>query len=249
MPLHVHRGGAPDGAPVLALHGVTGHGARFRPLVDALGHRRWIAPDLRGHGHSPWTPPWSLEQHVADAVEVLDREGIERADVVAHSFGGAIAAHLAGTGRVRRLVLLDPALGLDPHDMLDRAEDTRRDEVWTTPDDARAAKAGDWAGVDGALVDAEVEAHLEASGDKWRWRYSRASVVAAWSEMARPAVVPGVPMLIIPATRADFVSDDWLAACRAELGEELTVSPMDTGHMVYLERPDEVAALLKEFLG
>ena len=39
------------------------------------------------------------------------------------------------------------------------------------------------------------------------------------------------------------------AAARDALGADLTVAPVDAGHMVYLERPAEVAALLREFLG
>ena len=253
MRLNLHDAGDPDGPPVLALHGVTGHGLRFRPLVDALPHLRWIAADVRGHGRSPWLPPWNLEQHVSDVLRVLDDLQVERAAVVGHSFGGAIATHLARTApeRVGRLVLLDPALGLDPGDMLAAAEDFRSDEFWSTREDARAAKAADWADVRPALVDAEVEAHLEQRDGAWRWRYSRAAVIAAWGELARPAVVPpaGLPTLVVPATGADFVSDGWLAACRAELGDDLVVSPVDAGHMVHLERPTEVAAALKGFLG
>lgn len=253
MRLHVHQAGDPAGPAVLAVHGVTGHGLRFRPLSDALPRLRWVAPDLRGHGRSPWTPPWNLEQHTADALSVLDALGIERAAVVGHSFGGAIAARLARAApeRVTRLVLLDPAHGLDPQDMLETAEETRPDEVWRDRAAARAAKAEAWADVAGGLVDAEVEAHLEQRDGGWRWRYSRASVVTAWAEMARPAVVPprGLPTLVLPATRADFVTDDWLAACRAELGDDLTVVPVDAGHMLYLERPGVVAGHLREFLG
>ncbi|WP_369075876.1 alpha/beta fold hydrolase [Pseudonocardia halophobica] len=96
-PLHVHLAGDPAGAPVLALHGVTGHGLRFRPVTEALPALRWLGVDLRGHGRSPWAPPWNLEQHVADALGVLDAHGVERAAVVGHSFGGAVATHLART--------------------------------------------------------------------------------------------------------------------------------------------------------
>ncbi|MEJ8277468.1 alpha/beta fold hydrolase [Pseudonocardia spirodelae] len=253
MPLHVHHAGDPAGPPVLAVHGVTGHGLRFAPLTAALPGLRWICVDVRGHGRSPWAPPWNLEHHVEDVLEVLDAQGLDRAAVVGHSFGGAIAARLARTApeRVTRLALLDPAHGLDPQDMLDSAEGARADEAFATPDDARAAKAATWADVAPELVGAEVAEHLEHRAGAWRWRYSRAAVVAAWAEMARPAAVPpaGTPTLVVPARRADFVSDDWLAACRAALGDDLAVVPLDTGHMVYLERPGEVAALLAEFLG
>lgn len=251
-PLHTHLSGDPAGAPVLALHGVTGHGLRFRPLTELLPRLRWIAPDLRGHGRSPWAPPWGLEQHVADVLAVLDAQGVERTALLGHSFGGAIALHLARAApeRVSALVLVDPALGLDPQDMLETAEETRADESYPDAAAARADKAESWEGVEGHWVDAEVAAHLEERDGAWRWRYSRASVIGAWSEMARPAVVPppGLRTLVLPATKADFVSDAWLAACAAELGAALTVRPVDTGHMVYLERPVESAELLQEFL-
>ncbi|GAA1394971.1 alpha/beta hydrolase [Pseudonocardia kongjuensis] len=252
MLLNVHHAGDPDGPPVLAVHGVTGHGLRFRPLFDACPQLRWISVDVRGHGRSPWAPPWNLERHVADALDVLDGLGIGRAAVVGHSFGGAIATHLARTApdRVSRLVLIDPAIGLDPDDMLERAEEFRADQSWTDVAAARADRVATWPGVSGELVDAELADHLAERDGALRWRYSRASVVAAWSEMARPAVVPpaGLPTLVLPATGAEFVRDGWLDACRAELGDDLTVHPFDTGHMVYLERPAETAAELRAFL-
>lgn len=253
MTLHVHEAGDPAGPPVLAVHGVTGHGRRFDPLARRLPGLRWISVDVRGHGRSTWAPPWNLEQHVADLIAVLDGLGVGRAAVVGHSFGGAIAVHLArtATARVERLVLLDPAHGLDPHDMLDTAEDSRTAGAWPTREAARAAKAQDWAGVPDALVDAEVAAHLDHRDGAWRWRYSAASLVAAWAEMARPALVPprGLPTMVLPATGADFVDDDWLAACRAELGDALAVVGVDAGHMLYLEQPDVVAGHLAGFLG
>ena len=122
--LNVHVFGPDDGRPVLALHGVTGHALRWAVLAEQLPELRLIAVDLRGHGHSPWTPPWGFEQHVEDALGVLDAHGLERVPVLGHSFGGAIALHLARTApqRVEQLVLVDPALGLDPQDMLEAAD-------------------------------------------------------------------------------------------------------------------------------
>src|SRR5690606_20844452 len=110
--LHVHRYGDPAGSPLVLLHGVSGHGARWRRAAERyLADRRVLGPGLRGHGRSPYEPPWTAERHVADVLAVLGAEGVEQADRVGHSFGGLIAVHLARTAsrRVRRLVLLDPA--------------------------------------------------------------------------------------------------------------------------------------------
>lgn len=253
-PLNVRTFGPDDGRPVLALHGVTGHAMRWRVLADAVPGVRFHAVDLRGHGFSPWTPPWTIEQHVADAIGVLDALGLDRVPVVAHSFGSAIALHMAWAApdRVERLVLLDPALGLDPQDMLESAENTRPDESYPDRATARADRVERWGdGVPAALVDAELDEHLVQDGDRWRYRYCRSSVITAWSEMARPAVVPppGLPTLIVPAKQADFVDPAWLQRCRDAVGDALTVVEVDSGHMVYLERTAEVAEPVRAFLG
>lgn len=251
--LNVIEHGPADGRTVLAVHGVTGHGARWRVLSNELPQLRFLGVDLRGHGRSPWTPPWSLEQHVADLLAVMDAYELDRVPVVGHSFGGAIAVHLTRLApeRVERLVLLDPAIGLDADDMLAAAEDTRADESFPDLAAARASKAESWAGIAGELVDAELADHLVRSDDgRWRFRYSRAAVVTAWSEMARPAPTPpaGVPTLLVPATQADYVAPAWVELCRAELGGDLQVTVVDAGHLLFQERPARVAAVVGPFL-
>ena len=242
----------PDGPPMLVLHGVTGHAARWHVLAEALPELRMIAVDLRGHGRSPWTPPWNLEQHVTDILAVLDDLDLARVTVVGHSFGGAIAVHLARTApeRVDGLVLLDPAIGLDVHDMLETAEESRADESYPDLATARADRAQRWPDLPAVLVDAELAEHLVPDRGGWRYRYCGAAVVVAWNEMARPAVTPppGTRTLLLPAAQSDYVDPAWVDACGAELGADLTVVEIDSGHMVLLERPAEVAAEIRRFL-
>lgn len=252
--LHVHRFGPLDGPPVLALHGVTGHGARFARLAaDALPGFQVLAPDLRGHGTSPWTPPWRIEQHVSDLIGVLDSAGVERMSLLGHSFGGAVAVHLAVAApqRVRKLVLLDPASGIDPVEALRAALEAMHPQSFGSPSQARAAQAADWPESPGWALDAEVAQHLEPGDDgRWRWRYCPAAAVTAWSEMARPHAVPppGMPTLLMPALRADFVTATFVEDCHTALEERLTIREVDSGHLLYFDAADEVGALLAEFL-
>ena len=253
--LNVHRFGSPDGPPVLALHGVTGHGTRFQRLAsEGLPELRWIAPDLRGHGHSDWNPPWSAEQLVSDAIEVLDAEGLGRVTVVGHSYGGLLATHLAARDpqRVERLVLLDPSIARDPADMLEAAEETRRDEGWTSAEEAMTARTSGMPERAQAAVAADVNVALEQSPDgRWRMRYCRSAVVTGWSEMAAPAAsIAGWPgsALLLEALRDGTTTEAAVAQLRADLGSRLTHHTLDCGHVVYWEMFDEVVAELRAFL-
>src|SRR6266576_2650399 len=119
MRLHVRSWGDPEAPPLVCLHGVTGHGERFRRLAEQRWGERFhvLAPDLRGHGRSGYEPPWTISTHVADLIETVDALGIGRADWVGHSFGGRLVLELAARDpeRIRRAVLLDPAIQILPH--------------------------------------------------------------------------------------------------------------------------------------
>jgi 2-hydroxymuconate-semialdehyde hydrolase len=106
------------GFPVLLLHG-SGPGvsawANWRLLLPVLAQtRRVVAPDLLGFGYTdrPADPSnnahYRMDQWVQQAVDLLDSLGIEQADLVGNSFGGALALALAikHPQRVRRLVLM-----------------------------------------------------------------------------------------------------------------------------------------------
>lgn len=193
--LHVERYGDPGAPPLLAVHGITGFGARFGRLADRLPDRRWLCPDLRGHGRSPAPGPWRTEEHIRDLLAVLDDDGIDRADIIAHSFGGHVALHLlaAAPDRVGRLVLLDPASLLDPEHAEARAIDYARDPGWETEEEARA-EIGSWFPNEGAKADLPLELEHNLVRDdegRWRMRFSPAVIVTAYGEMCRP--VPELP--------------------------------------------------------
>lgn len=96
---------------IVAIHGLMSNLAFWfmgvLPHLEGLG---MTAYDLRGHGRSS-TPRmgYSTECMVRDLIALLDRLGIARANLVGHSFGGAVALHAAVSHpeRVRSLVLAD----------------------------------------------------------------------------------------------------------------------------------------------
>lgn len=99
-----------QGEPVVLLHGFTGSGQNWHPMVADLAKEfQLIVPDLRGHGHS--TNPANAFTHRQSALDVfalLDHLGIEHFKAMGISTGGMTLLHMATQqpDRVEAMVLI-----------------------------------------------------------------------------------------------------------------------------------------------
>ncbi|HET9876999.1 MAG TPA: alpha/beta hydrolase [Mycobacterium sp.] len=255
--LHVHRYG-PDGPiQLLAIHGLTGHGQRWRRLaVDHLPEIAIAAPDLIGHGRSSWNAPWTIDANVAALATLLETAAEGPVPVIGHSFGGAVALHLAAArpDLVGSLVLLDPAIGLDGAWMADIADAMLASPDYPDRAEARAEKAtGAWSDVAEELLDAELDEHLVAlPGGRYGWRISLPAVMSYWSELAREIVLPpsGIPTTLIRATYTTppYVPHELVAGLHARLGTKFRLLDLACEHMVAQARPAEVATAIRDRL-
>jgi pimeloyl-ACP methyl ester carboxylesterase len=223
--LFVRRWGPEDGRPLLFLHSLgPASSAAFlglgvQPLVD--GGYAVAAPDLPGHGGSPPVEPTAyavpaLAELVAGLADELDHD---RFVLVGHSWGGAIACHVAAAhpDRVDALVLVDSG-------HLDYAE-TPGADLEATVDEliaqsrARRLRLSDRAAVaelldvdaDDTLVDAFLEGMEpdEAGGLISRttgsargpalYHLARSRQSQTWPDIARA----GIPTLLLLATNPE----------------------------------------------
>jgi lipase len=249
MQLHVHSWGDPDAPPLLCLHGVTGHGERFKRLAEERwsASHRVIAPDLRGHGRSGYDPPWTFATHVADLVETLDALGIDNADWVGHSFGGRLILELSARHpeRIRRAVLLDPAIQVLPHIAEVVAEHERAEPIYASRDDY-ADRREDSPPRELVLLDAAQHCELLPDG-RLRRRTSQPAVRSIYLELAATPPPPETlhaPTLLIHAPSYGLVREEQLAAYAGRV-ETLAVPGM---HMVIWDAYDEVADAVDRFL-
>jgi lipase len=245
--LHTSTWNDPAAPPVVCVHGVTGHGGRFRDLAGHLEGRRVVAVDLRGHGRSTWDAPWTLETHLADLLETADGLGIGAGTWIGHSFGGRLVAELAATSpeRVGRAVLLDPAMHIDPAIASERAEGLRSDQSFGSPDEAIDARLADGTlfTTPRSVLEEEADLHLVRSPDgRWRWRYSPDAVIEAWSIMASPPPPwPDCQTLVVLGVQS------WIPN-RVPRLPHLTSVSVPGGHHVLWDDPDETATAVAAFV-
>ena len=106
-----------EGPPLLLLHGAYMTIDLMGPLLPGLARsRQVIAVELQGHGHTADIDrPITYEQMADDAAALLGHLGIERADVMGFSMGGAAALQLAirHPGVVRKLVVASASFASD----------------------------------------------------------------------------------------------------------------------------------------
>jgi pyruvate dehydrogenase E2 component (dihydrolipoamide acetyltransferase) len=244
-----YAGAGQDGDVILLVHGYGGDRNSWLFLQEPLAAKyRVYALDLPGHGTSAKDVGDGTLGVLADAVTgVLDALGADRAHLVGHSMGGAVALAVAARdpGRIASLTLIAPTgFGAEINAGYLRGfadAQTRRelkpvagqlfaDESLITRqlvDDLLAYKRLD--GVDeslhtllGTLLDGDAQ------------RGDSAAALAALGDATPVTVVWGRADRIIPAAQAESVT----GAARHLID--------GAGHMPQMERPAEVQAAIEE---
>ncbi len=117
--------GNPEAPPLVLLHGGRDHSRSWDWTAQAL-RDKWhvIAPDLRGHGDSDWSPDgdYSGAANLYDFAQLIHQLKLAPATIVAHSYGGNIALRYAGVypENVKKLVAIE-GLGPSPKMRSERA--------------------------------------------------------------------------------------------------------------------------------
>ncbi len=262
-----------EGDPVVMVHGNPTWSFYYRSLVAALrDRRRCIVPDHVGMGLSDKPGDgeyaYTLKTRVDDLEALLEHAGArERVTLVVHDWGGMIGMAWAARHpeRVARLVVLNTAAFRPP------AGKALPRELWwvrNTPLGSLLVR-GLNEFVEGSIrrctvrpLSAEVAEAYRMPFRSWSERRPVQRFVqdipldpgdAAWPTLeATEAALPrflGIPMLICWGMR-DFVFDaDYLEEWRRRFPAAAVHRFEDAGHWILEDKPAEVAALVKAFLG
>ncbi|MCE9673088.1 alpha/beta hydrolase [Myxococcus stipitatus] len=234
--------------PTVLLHGFLGTGRNLRSLATAWSakdpSRRFLLPDLTGHGTSPIPPPSADLFTVArDVVDTARAQGFTGAlDWVGHSLGGrvSLAASLHVPEAVSRVSLLDIAPGPVPYDLSESG--MVLGVLLQAPARAENRKVMRAALTDKGLSDALADwlvMNLVSDDQGVRWRFdrqalaelhSRVNGVDLWEAVERPG---RPPMRCIRGGRSRYVSDADVARLEAA-GCPVATLP-GAGHFVHVD--------------
>lgn len=116
--------GNADAPSLILLHGGRDHSRSWDWTAQVL-RDKWhvIAPDLRGHGDSDWSPDgdYGSLANLYDLAQLIHQLKLAPVTIVAHSYGGNIALRYAGTypENVKKLVAIE-GLGPSPKMLAER---------------------------------------------------------------------------------------------------------------------------------
>jgi pimeloyl-ACP methyl ester carboxylesterase len=252
-----------EGRPVVLIHGFPDSGRLWRNQVRALADAGFkvIVPDMRGYGGSDkpaGVEPYNILYLVADVGAVLEHAGVERAHVVGHDWGAAVAWVLAAVApeRVDHLVALSvghPSTfrteGFEQYEkswymLLFQFEGIA--ERWLSDDAWRNFRA--WGGHPD--IDAMI-AELEANGSLTpALNWYRANVPPE-SYVSPPVDLPAVqaPTMGVWSSGDIALTEGQMTRSAANISGKWRYERLDgPGHWMQLEAPDEVNRLLLDFL-
>ncbi|MBI1845663.1 MAG: alpha/beta hydrolase [Candidatus Rokubacteria bacterium] len=272
--LHYVDWGNPGKPPLLLLHGGRDHCRNWDWTAGAL-REDWhvIAPDLRGHGDSQWSPDgsYTMAGYIYDLAQLIHQQRLAPVTIVAHSLGGNIALRYAGIypEAVTRLVAIE-GLGPPLQRVAQRGSPTiaERMDAWIREQRALAGRLPRrYASIEDAFrrmqdenphLSAEQARHLTVHGANqnedgtYSWKFD--NYVRAWPpyDMRRRDIEHlwsriACPTLLLYGTesRSGNPADDG----RAQPFRLATVVGIErAGHWLHHDRLEKFLAVVRRFL-
>src|SRR5262245_54357809 len=262
--LHYLDWGNTGAPPVVCVHGYTSSAEAFNAPARHFQERfHFLAPDVRGHGESAWSPSgdYQYRDQVSDLEEMVDQLGFERFTLIGTSMGGIIAMAYAGahSERLVRLVIND--IGPDVEVGSQRITQTvgGRPESFATLEDAMAYRRSVSPITAGRSAEDQRELALgvlrQRPDGRWVWKMDPAYIQQRVQRGApsRPALWPVLqhlpcPTLVVWGTESDVLSEAQARRMVEVLPKGELVAVPGVGHAPTLMEPAALAAL-ERFLG
>lgn len=245
--LNAELSGPPDATPLVLLHALGTSLRLWDDLVPLLPKNRILRLDMRGHGGSDVPAgPYSMGALIHDAERMMDHHGIREAVILGVSIGGLVAQGLAvkRLDLVRGMVLSNTA--------------------------ARIGIASQWQERIALVRDHGLEAIAPATMERWLGRrcaespalprlqsmflgtdpegWAGAAAAIAGADFYTQTASLTLPTLAIAGANDASTPPDLVRETAGLIRGSRFHLIRGAGHLPMAEKPDEYAAVLREFL-
>lgn len=242
--------GDPKGKALILVHGFTDNARSWSLVIPYIPHSyRIIAMDVRGHGKSS-APEccYAFPDLAYDVKLLMDKLNVDTATLIGHSLGSMISQTVAASypERVNGVVLISSTA----------TNDAFQDDSWlaselpklTFPLAQNSPFMNEWytneLPVDPEFINYEKNESAGVPRQVWYGVMSSGRI----SDISRNLSKIKAPTLVIHGSKDAFFAADSQAKLRELLPQSKFVEFTGAGHNVMWEKPQEVAAVIDEFL-
>ena len=256
--VQLRRGGA--GSPLVYLHSAAGEGEALSLLDNLAAGHDVIAPLFPGFGDSEGIEQIDdMEDAVFHLLDLLERLELAAPAIMGLSLGGWMAAELATRypERVTKLILVNPAglyiEGAEIKDIFGRTPGQMAEDLFADQSHPMAKMMHDMSkmmaergGTTGNIPFEAIKPQLQSMA---------ATARIGWDPyLHNPKLRKRLHRITAPTLVVRAVEDTLIPAAHAETyareipGAKLVEVP-NAAHLIAVERPDELAAIVRDFLG
>ena len=225
--------------PFVLIHGAGGTYQNFPSQLRR--NLPCIAMDLAGHGRSPQPSRTTIQDYADDVVALMDAMNIEKAVLIGHSMGGAIAQQIAldYANHVTGLVLLGTAAKLKVSPQIIEGI------VEKTEETAKFITEGVWGdNVSQEIKQQGVELLLAMPPEVIQGDYIACNNFDVRNRIQEISV----PTLVITAENDCMVKPVWSEYLAANIAHASYEIIANAGHMFPLEYPDKTTTIIQQWI-
>jgi 2-succinyl-6-hydroxy-2,4-cyclohexadiene-1-carboxylate synthase len=250
-----------SGPPLLLIHGFTGRGSNWAPLLTELRRvATTVVVDLLGHGNSdsPADPErHAIERQAADMVAILRRLRLVPATVMGYSMGARVALRLAVStpNVVSRLILESPSAGIAEPELRAARRASDEDLAQLAERDGIEAFVARWENLPIFASERSLPSEVRARHHAERLRCRPHALAASLRGAGQASMEPlhgrlgsvAAPTLVIAGELDKVGLPRAESIVRGIRGSELVIVA-GAGHAPHREQPAAVTGLVLDFL-
>jgi len=248
-----------SGAPLVMLHGLSGHARTWDHTAAALSDRYHVlALDQRGHGDSDWAPQYGLRPMANDLVGWLNALDLSVVTLMGLSMGGLVSFVFAAAHpeRVARIVIMDIGPELARAGSASVTSSLAANDVFSSEDEAFAqARAANPRPTDATLRHRVTHALRQLPDGTVTYKYDkelrrnpRALFDHTPDELWSAWRAVNCPVLLVRGADSDVLAADTAQRMLAENPNVSFASIPDCGHSITLDRPQGLLEVVTPWL-